>query len=666
MSNWLGSHWRWRVAMVCIAVALLGYGWWQAGRWTFRQVVIRGGSPAVYRTVHRDGSQTLEAFDWKTGRQWTLAQIDPDVYPEEVAWSVRVTRDGKSVVWRYDNEVHAVDIESPERRQTFRLPFDNSRHKLIGLSHDARLAVFQAVGVRRFLPDGQSNVLLLDGQTGLQPAVFILSVVDLKSGEIVSSREWGSSMMETNIVGADEFKSYLVTTSPTEPAEPVRGRWRLTEEGEWELLEQSKQFKFQYVDMVRETTGKWRLVEDLSSLPADTVPVHAYVFGTFDSGERFTANGVRDPRTFAGNFETKEVFEIGDGDETTGAAVTSDGSYAVISDRRDDILVYDLKTGKVIARDAAGSSRRNHLFGVGIGLLVLAVALCRMAMVEINPSWGMIDALTAVLAVEVAAFPIYTSFASQPLWTTLPGDVWDAIPSYLFLGVFLGGAITTGWYWAHGREWFPSRWLFGALWLVVLAIPPVLNEILGFQQLAVTFPYALAMALVPSMIAGLVASGLVAAVAVLFRPLGWSIRAAEESRTQWRFGLLQLCLLTASVGIALVLVQSMPGLSGSISYHRISVWPIGSFLSVGLVGLLFLRSRTAMALGVVTLALIGFAATYWYVETYVLKRWDGYLGEAVAAAGTTLAVVLPCWVLRRHGWRWTKVGSVEALAEAAA
>lgn len=665
MSNWLGSHWRWRGAMVCIAVALLGYGWWQAGRWRFRQLVGHGASPAIYRTVYRDGSQSLEAFDWKLGRYWTLAQIEPTSYPEEVAWLVRVSRDGKVVVWRHGTEVHAVNIQSPSQRQSYQLPFSNPRHKLVGLSRDARFGVFQGVGVRRVLPDGQSTVSLFDDWTGFQPVVYVLSVVELKSGRIVSSREWGSSIVETNIVGADEFRSYLVASPPADPMEPVRGLWKLTEDGEWELLERAQLFKFQYVSLLRQPMGEWRLVEDLASLPGDAELVNPYVFGTFDSGKRFVANGVgRDYRTYAGNFDTKEAFEIGPGEASTGTAVAIDGSYAVVSDRRDDITVYDLKTGKVIARDAAGSSRRNHLLGVGIALLVLAAMWARMGLAESKLPWGAFDALAAILLTDAAVFPIHTSFFYPYLTTPLPFDFFGVIPSFLLRGAFVGGTILTGWYWAHGREWFAVRWLLGTLWLTALSVPLVVLD----QNAAVY--YDLTMILRAWVVAGLVASGLTAALAILFRPLGWSARAAEESRSLWRFGLMQLFSLTASVGIALVLIQSLLELPGLISLLGISDWPAGSFcVGIPLAGILFLRSRWAIALGVVASVAIGLAGTYWYVEAWRFSfpsKPDRYLGEGIALASTLLAIVLPCLVLRRHGWRWTKVGSVEALAEAAA
>lgn len=664
MSNWLGSHWRWRGAMVCVAVAMLSYGWWQAGRWTERVLVNSSSSFAVYRTTHRDKSYSLEAYDWKTGRRWALARIGAETYPGEVEASVRVSPDGKTVVWRYDNEVHAVDIKAPDRRHVYPVPMENPRHYLIGLSHDARFGVFQAEGIRQALPDGIS-VTLLDGPRGTDPSVFVLTVVELASGRIVSSREWESHMGVAETFGVEEFKSNLRSKSPVDPMEPICGRWKLSDEGEWELLEQSQRFAFQYVHLLRESAGGWRIIDDLSKVAADADTAQTRVFGTFDLGKRFFAGTMGKPRAFSGNFETKQALEIEIDGDTTGGFVTRDGSCLVIGNRRDDFRVFALRTGKVIARDSAGSSRRHQLLAVGIGLLVLAAVWARVAIAESMLSWGMIDTLAAILLVEAAIFPIYQSFYNEFLRTVLPFDLFDLITSFVLRGAFVGAAILTGWYWAHGREWFPTRWLLGTLWLVGLAIPPVVYE------RRETIFYDMQAILRAWVIAGLVTSGLTAAVAVLFRPLGWNVRASEGSSQPWRFGVLQLILLTASVGIALVLVQSMFASLGLISLPGIFRWPSSSFfLGIPLVGILFFRSRWALMLGIVAVLLLALAATCWYVESLVVPffgaRLGAYLGEAIAAASTILAIVVPCLRLRRQGWRWTRTKPVVSSVGAAA
>ena len=81
MSDRLGSHWRWRVAMMLIAVVLIGYGWWQAGRWTGRVLLGHGASyPALYSVPRRDGSASIEAFDWKNDRTWRVANVDRELF----------------------------------------------------------------------------------------------------------------------------------------------------------------------------------------------------------------------------------------------------------------------------------------------------------------------------------------------------------------------------------------------------------------------------------------------------------------------------------------------------------------------------------------------------------------------------------------------------------
>ena len=78
MTDRFGSHWRWRLAMLLVAFALIGYGRWQAERWQWRSLVQSGGSPAIYRSIHRDGSQSIEAFDWEHNQRWMVTTLPPD------------------------------------------------------------------------------------------------------------------------------------------------------------------------------------------------------------------------------------------------------------------------------------------------------------------------------------------------------------------------------------------------------------------------------------------------------------------------------------------------------------------------------------------------------------------------------------------------------------
>lgn len=664
MSNWLGSHWRWRVAMLLMAVALLSYGWWQAGRWVSRHLVNYGGSVAAYRVVHRDGSQSLEAFDWKTGRRWTLADVSHERQRGEIEWSVRVSPDGKTIAWLHGPQIHTVDIESPDRHHVCELSFWRREHKLIGLSRDARFGVFQAVAVRKTLANGQTQVMLLDGWMGVQPAVFVLNVVDLKSGEVVSSREWQSFLREGSVVDTNEFESILQVTPPDDPTEPGFGRWKLTEDGEWELVESLPRMKARSVQMVQEPTGGWRLVDDVTSLPEDAVVDNNWTLRTSDAGKQFVTPLLSNQGLFVGSFETKQAWKIwSNGDDVTGMFLAGDGGSVAISNRRDDIVVFDVATGKMIAAEGSGSSRRNQLLGIGIGLLAWAAGWAWVAFVESQLPWGMFDALAAVELVQAAVFPMYLSYRLGE-WSIFSFDQFDFIPANVLEGAFVGSAIAAGWYWAHGREWFATRWLLGTCWLGAVAVSLVVHN----HGWAVH--YGLAMIVRAWIIAGLTTAGCVAAVAVLCRPLGWSVRALEEGHHPWRFGLMELFSLTASVGLALVLIQSLMDFPGLIYVLNLSTWPASSFLlGVPLVGILFLRSRWAIVLGVIVLIAIAVAGTYWYVETVgaspVIKKSDRYVGEGVAAASTVFGLVVPCLVLRRHGWRWTRTKPVVSPVEVA-
>lgn len=661
MSDWLGSHWRWRGTMFVVAISLLGYGWWQAGRWVSRLLVHYSSSPAVYRVLHRDGRQSLEAFDWKTGRSLKLANLGRERQQGEIEGSMRVSPDGKTVVWLRGSQVHSVGIESPDRRYACELPISLTGYDFVGVSRDARFGVFQAVGGKTTLPDGKTSVNVVTRRIDARERVYVLKVVDLETGKVVSSREWQSSMDDGHKSGANEFRSYLQVELPADRSEPQFGRWMLTDKGKWELIEKVKQrFDAQRVWMAQERPGQWKIING----PTSGTIICERVIRPSDSGTRFVtyANSSVDA-ILVGDFTTGQVREVLPSlDGVTSAFLTSDGENYVISDRRDDIVVFDTATGKVVARDWSGSSCRLQLLGIGVGLLALAAVWTRIGAAESSSRWGVTDALAAILLVQAATFPIYASLDVDD-WKPFAIDLFKVLPAGWLHGAFIGSAILTGWYWAHGREWFPARWVLGTLWLTALAVPVTVYN----RRAEASYDLMMLQAIV---VAGLVTAGAAAALAVLTRSLGWSIRGPVEPQASWRFGLLHLLVLTAAVGFAIVLLQSVLDFPG-LSLLSASSFPSGAcFLGVPLVGVLFLRPRWAIALGVLVSVAIAVAGSFWFVEqfdsSFPLKKPDRYVGEVVAAVSAMLAIVMSCVVLRGHGWRWAHARKAENVAEATA
>lgn len=421
MINQWGSHRRLRVAMFCIALALVCYGAWQGWRWKSRVIVPWGGWPAIYRVVHPSGRESIEAFDWKGGRRWTIAR-------NELCSSVRVSGNGQTVLWRSGAQICLANVLPSHRRRTATTPFDQAEYDFVGASADARYVVFQSWAQRVFMAGG-STVALTRRGTG-RGDFRILQVIDLTTGKAVSKREWNSAMQESTQPG--EFESLLDGWgNVASESEPARGRWKLTAAGGWELIERLPITNSMAATMRRRDPVKERELARWSSV---VIP-----------GE-------------------------------TAKYSTDEGRVLIYSDVRDDITAIDAANGKVIARQASGSRRRLQLFAVGIALLVCAFIWARIAVAEVQTWWGVCDALVATLLIHAALFPFLSSVES--LFPQARGADFEQILSrFAPRGALVGIAILVGWYWAYGRAWFGLRWLTGTVLLAATAIPVIVREV---------------------------------------------------------------------------------------------------------------------------------------------------------------------------------------------
>lgn len=647
MSNWFGSHWRWRVAMLLIAVALIGYGRWQAGRWKWRKVVESGGTPAIYRAVHRDGSQSIEAFDWKSGRRWTITTIAP-YYRSDLALLLKVVPGSEAIAWQSGGELHVVDIQPPHRERIYRLPSLSRDSGLVRVTSDLKFAIFQSGGGDRFV--AQTKTMRRVWWVGPLPKVELV-VVDLESGEIVSARTWQSVMIEGE--NATEFESFLIVASPEDATEPTYGRWRLKNDGTWAVIERSAWFPTALVVTAKNARGEWRLVDEAHPVTmSDEAHAGVAARGLPELNRMIVCDeGMANLRVV--NLETKGVWTIA-GDEVTGWQVAEDGRTIAVSNRFDDILVYDILTGNVIARETSGSGRRIQLLVVAIGLLVLAVVWTRIGMKEAALAWGMFDALAGSLLVQAAVYPLESCFDLPYLHILI---VWRALgPIHMLQGGMVGAAILAGWYLAHGRHWIAVRWLLGTLWLAALTVPLVLfsrgpfagDPIAGFRT---------------DIVIGLLMSSLAAAVAVTLRPWGWTIGPAHDRLAPWRFGLMPMFALVSSVGIAIFLFQSLLMINDSDWLF----WSVGALaLGVPLVGVLFLKSGWMRALGVVASLVVAIGAITWRaLASGNLANPPFFIGEGITTASSVLTILIPCLVLRAHGWTWTRAQTAMSLDEPA-
>lgn len=611
MRNWLGSHWRWRVAMICIAATLICYGVWQDWRWKSRVLVMSGGSPAIYRVMHHGGMESIEAFDWKSGVYWTIAteeQIYPSFEPED---AIHVSGDGQTVLWRKGAHICVANIHPPHQLRLCKTPFERAEYRFVGASADARYAVFQAWAQRTVYGPTRTVVAITNGPTGADENFLLLEVVDLTTGEVVSQRQWHSTIKESSRAG--EFES-SIRGGVRKKDEPIRGRWKLSALGELELLESMPHPNSMEAIRTRNFAG-WGLgAYEMDQWPGEKVP----------GLNRYWQN--------------------------------DDGGIVVCGDWFDDITVLDTATAKVIAKEGSGSGRRRHLLAVAIGLLLCAVFLMGIAFAEKQTRWGVFDALVATLLIQTAILPFHSSVDTYFARTSVARWLY-LVPTFTLRGGLIGTAILIGWYWAHGRTWFAMRWLQGALWLGVMAAPVLVREA----------RYGWETSLQVWVVIGLLIAGSTTMLAVCAWPLGWSIRVESDAPRTFSFGLLQLLMMIAAAAMALVIVPSFQEAAKfDVLYRSMSAillgWP--------LVGVLFLRSRWLVAVGIILLPIAVYIASTFYIVA-VYRQFGGTLvdiglTEMASAVSAGLTILLPCIVLRCRGWGWTRLREADASKEAMA
>ncbi len=668
MTERFGSHWRWRLAIVLVAAALIGYGWWQAERWEWRRLVESGGGwPAIYCLGHYDGSQSIEAFDWHNNRTWTITTIPPDGRQSEFNDRVIVATGGKAIAWRQDDAIHVVDIDAPHRARSYDLPrlqgiwraaveksplphsenFDGSNYRLVQISQDGRFAILQSVDGKDYLTSLTKMMRRIwwRNTPAWNPLESVhLVVVDLEAGEVVSSRLWQSITIEG--ANAGELESFALVWSPRGSSEPVYGRWQLSNEGELVLIEKAIVPPAPSV-VIAESYGILRLADETRPADLSEVVSQGTIIRTLRDRIVVEDSGRRKLRIFDQAMQQQWVV---DRSQVTTTHIAADERTIAGSNQFDDIIVFDIKNGSVIAREISGSSRRLQLLATGIALLAVAIALTRFGLAESVFAWGMFDALVACALIYGSVYPMQPCLDSTPILF----DLRAFVPPYLFQGAMVGAAILAGWYLAHGRHWAAIRWLLGTLGLFAFTVPLLVSKSWEFSN---SFDVVLR----TMVTIGLFMSSVAAAVAIVVRPMGWAISPPDEQPGTFRFGLMQVLILVSSVGMAIILFQGLPVFNKS----EVLFWSIGSLaFGIPLVGVLFLRSGWWRVIGLVAPLAIAGEAIYWRAV------WPGnvadapfFAGEAITTASAAVTILIPCLVVRKHGWAWTKFDQLETSIE---
>ncbi len=620
-----GTQWRWRAVLILISVVVFAAGWNVARWWSCRVIVQGSGETAVIR-VRQPGLESLEHIDWSTGTRRKIAEIPTGDY-WLVDHSVRVVRDGKAVAWRQDDRVHIAPIDGSGVKTSarFKLNAPSSLDPFLGVTSDENYAVF-CVQI--------SDVAHLANGTSM--LAVNVTVVDLRTGEYVSAERWAA---DTCTIGSS---AEIVGTRLNPEA---YGRWTFSSDPGWKKVAEDKErlHEHQIVFVSEGADGQLSWTGHVTTQKSES-------WGNVvqsPSGECFVANSGKG-RCAVFNDNTGKVTDLSlPWGCCPTASFTADGKTLVVSDLLDDIQLIDAETGRLIAKDTAGSDRRMLLLGFATIGLLLSVAWFRFALLEHSTSWAMVDALATTLAVSFTITGAVTA-ATHPGWSFAFGHELFGL-SYVVAGIAAGAAVMTGCYWAHGDGALVARWIKGAICLALLLTPlPMLNLFGSWWQQPLTIAATAAFA-----------GGVTALVVWLPNLMGWTIRNRPIEGSAHRFGLGAIFGTISSVGILLALGRWLIDPSRWESNKWI-VDAIAELMCVGtlLVAVFFLRLPWY---GIVVALLVAAAA----ITTLICLGLFGmaaanpkFVGapmmEVAGLIGTTLSVAISCTVLRRHGFRWTR------------
>lgn len=647
--NQLGSYWRWRAALLVLSLCLFAIGWVVLNEWTNRVVVGAGqGTTLVYRVVRRD-HQTLQTWDWRTGEQTRVV----DFGPEDHRWhEVLIVRDGGSV---------ARQVPFGHRYYSPPIPFEG--HGLAGVTPDERYAVYQGRG--QFVSDGNGGTKVsFDAPwSGTNPVAYVTYVVDLRTQQVVDTKEWQSTI--TAFGSSGEFLSQCHSPTPLDPKEPAAATWRITSDGQWEKIGDS-QSRFVTGAILPLAAGEGK---NLRMLDADEVAAEGETTsqGRFvrysSASDSLILVDLATQRIHATNLATKRLVPLQvPGIGASSVQFTHDGALVLMSDMRDDLRVIDPTTGVTLFRESSGLRRRTALLAIAIGLAVVWLAWLVLAIRERDVWWAIADALFCNGVWQFALIALFHSEVHRDMAQFGTAKVALMMSIVLpVIGAAVGNMILLGWYWAHGTHSILRRALVGTVALVLGQIPVAVGMWLNEGEFLATWTGAILL--------GLPAAGVIAAIVAPIRSIGWTIRDAPVSENPRRFGLATFLSVVAGICVLLALCQTHveQGLNRMADFLAFVIAGCPLF-GGALIAVLFSRFRwPIVALAVVITFVLAGVALDPYTQTLAIPVPSRQVYQLFSAVlfGVAMTVAIPCLVLRAHGFAWVRGGRGAAMESVA-
>jgi hypothetical protein len=657
MSDRLGSHWRWRWVLAALLLGLLWYGNTVAKQWDFKRLVPSHTPPAVLRVGHRSG-EILEAYDWTTGKSFQIASLGPEKRFGETDRSICVS--GDIVAWQRGQQLHVVDIQPPHQERVFEVSLDPSKYSLVGFSENQRFAVYQAYADLRTDTAGNTSVSFERGVRKQRP-ICLRATVDLRTEKLLETHQWESATFPGDRPG--EFESVRSARTTLDPNEPVFAKWALSNEGEWRQIDTTKPKRPYHIYMTKNDRGGVRLSGEAIAPSPETIKLE--VLRSSPSGQRYLAY---DP-TIESHVFVDLASNVVRPVETplqlyTQAGFLDDDTIA-LTDIPDDLRLIDASSGRLIAKESSGSQRRGQLIIVAFGIALVAAMWVALAFFERELFWTLTDALLATVTVQFAVVAVHVGLL-RPHIEGLAASKrlleFDA-PYFLVLAMVAGTANLVGWYWSHGRGWLLVRWVAGLGWLSLSVIPA--NVMLHFidpeGEKVVEF--------VGAVLTGVIFASLVSFVVVVCRTFRWTIYHApvQENPSWWGWA---WCLFVLAEACILIVIF----LSFVSELREREVLPIvvGAFAvqaaSTALVAVLFSRGSGVFqwcGWALVVAAIVAGAPAMIFLIPTEFQVWAQFVLAAMVIAGFSIAVTIPCLVLRIRGWHWVRLEKAASPTEPA-
>lgn len=640
----LGSHWRWRLPLFAVTLAIGIFAWWLArdrASWSF----LPGGAGSTVLLVADKGwCKSIVAWEPSSGKRWTVVSQCHPTFVERGFPNIVIARGGRAVCWEERRQLHIVDVASPHRRQTWNLPDDlDAELVIVGLSEDERFAVFQQAAPPAV------------------PGIFHrhhLSVVDLQTRQVVSERTI-DGFMHPSYFTEGEFENYTNYAPATQSNRegPLAARWRLTETGEWKLVEDltaKPLFPFQYLAIEERADGSLRRLADGEALPPPDKPLELRVVGTSPDFKRATAFRLdKDESLYLLSASADKLTPIPVDLGTNNGITLRDGSGLVGIDRWGDARVLDVITGNETAKLALASQHRPKLVPTIALLLAAILPWVILATRERTLAWALFDTQLPPLLVALALpLAVMVRRLNDPFTVTANDAIFEHGAITVAFGLAGGTAATVAWYWAYGRGSMLVRWLAGLALLGVAVMP-----IGGFTWEGRSF---LGMRLgewhIHFSLSVVFASAWVLLVSV-GRLRGWVISDQPINDDPRRFGIVHFLAMLIGFSVALAMGRILVDRLGtSIDLHVVALCVEGLFLGTALGSLMYLRKRWQRIFWttIIFATLIATAAWFtWRQNTgpFVFILTAFHIPSWLALA---MPLVLSGWIARRHGWHWER------------